>query len=77
MTDNDDNVERYDLFGRGGNDILRGGDLDDFLQGNAGDDTLIGGLGTDFALYANDGGPATVDLGITGPQFTRLRPFHN
>jgi Ca2+-binding RTX toxin-like protein len=42
------------LYGRGGNDILRGGDEVDFLSGEDGDDRLHGGGDIDF-LYGGIG----------------------
>ncbi len=53
------------LFGQGGNDMLSGG---------MGNDLIDGGAGRDWVVFDNSADPApqqvTVDLGITGPQFT-------
>lgn len=42
------NIERVQIFGRGGNDNITGGDQDDILRGQDGDDTISGGDGADF-----------------------------
>ncbi|TXG84740.1 MAG: calcium-binding protein [Sphingomonadales bacterium] len=41
------NVERVEIAGNGGNDMLTGGDGDDVLSGGEGNDTLTGGNGND------------------------------
>lgn len=55
-TENNDNLTisnkgassyAYQIYGRGGNDILAGGLMNDFISGGAGNDTLSGGRGND------------------------------
>ena len=56
------------FYGDDGNDILRGGNYDDFLYGGNGDDTLYGSLGNDYldggngsdTLYGQDGNDTLV-----------------
>ena len=62
-TDYFKNIERFDITGGGGNDVLTGGASYDELYGGAGDDTLYGGDGVDTltggdgddTLYGGDG----------------------
>ncbi len=56
--------------GRGGNDILIGGDGTDELDGGDGDDTLDPGDNTDFDFISGSRGTDSIDyaLGITGYQ---------
>ncbi len=50
------NVERLDVFGASGNDLIIGSDREEFLQGMYGDDTLRGGSGNDSldGYYGDD-----------------------
>ena len=50
------------VIGLGGNDVLRGQDLDDRLEGGDGNDVLIGGRGND-SLVGGDGDDRLVDEG--------------
>jgi Ca2+-binding RTX toxin-like protein len=68
-----------DLIGSAHNDTLTGDTGDNVLEGGGGDDVLTGGGGEDTASYSgvvvapSDAEPdrgVTVDLGITGSQFT-------
>lgn len=62
------------LHGGGGNDTLIGGAGNDFLNGSGGnlysEDTLNGGGGNDTALYDDARSGVTVDLTLTGRQYT-------
>ncbi len=44
------------IFAVGGNDVVRGGNMDDTIDGGAGDDSLEGGLGDDsYYIYFGEG----------------------
>ncbi|WP_158235486.1 hypothetical protein [Caulobacter sp. FWC2] len=58
------------LIGLEGDDILRGGQGHDILEGGPGDDLLDGGTGSNTADYTHATSGVTVDLTLTGPQFT-------
>lgn len=58
------------LEGLDGNDTLTGGAGNDTLYGGHGDDAMDGGGGRNIATYELSHNAVTVDLSITGPQFT-------
>lgn len=53
------------VFGRAGNDLLQGGNLNDNFIGGSGDDALVGGLGADNASYFDDGFDGISTSGVT------------
>jgi Ca2+-binding RTX toxin-like protein len=72
-------IENFDLYGTGANDVVQTGDGNDIVNGNAGDDTITVGKGTN-AVDGGDGNDAlsidlsaqtkgsTIDLTKTGQQ---------
>ena len=77
-TDYFKNIERFQIDGGSGNDVLTGGDGDDTLDGGDGDDRLNGGdgddildggAGTDVAVF--DYGSASADLTLDVTDATR------
>ena len=58
------------MFGRSQNDSLNGGNGDDILDGGNGNDNLNGSFGVDAASYLTALAGVTVDLAITGWQYT-------
>lgn len=53
------------VFGRAGNDLLQGGNLNDHFIGGSGNDTLVGGAGSDSASYFDDGFDGMTTRGVT------------
>lgn len=67
------------IYGEGGDDYLEGGSNNDTLYGGDGNDTLDGGFnddyldgeaGSNYASYASASTAVTVDLSISGAQYT-------
>jgi hypothetical protein len=71
-------LERVDLYGNLGNDVLTGGRLNDRLDGGSGNDILHGGAGNDSIygrggfdyLYGDDGSDFLDDGGQSGDHLT-------
>ena len=73
-TDYFKDIEKIELHGGSGDDVLTGGAGDDMLHGKGGDDTLMGGLGNDIldgcdgvdrAIFDYSAVTAALDLDLT------------
>jgi Ca2+-binding RTX toxin-like protein len=64
--------ESWTIFGRGGNDVITGGNKDDILVGEGGNDTLNGGKGNDTFLVTASTPPDGFDAFDGGDGYDRI-----